>query len=106
MTKATVLAMTAIVRVVCDELANEWGYLLYVALTVWFSVRFLRDRQRDLRYLSSMIVHLESSLGTRLGKIEQSLNAPGTSALSVVHQFNTNAQNAARSQHSLSRRAQ
>jgi hypothetical protein len=67
--------MAAIVRAVGNELENEWGYLLYLALTVWFSLRFFRDSRRDLESLSSMIGHLELSLETRLRNIEVSLRA-------------------------------
>ena len=73
MTPSTCITMASLLRLLCDELANEWGYVIYLILTVWFSIRVLRDRQRDIRYLSSLIAQMEARLGTRLGNIENSI---------------------------------
>jgi hypothetical protein len=71
--------MTELLRFLSEELTNEWGYLLYVALTVWFSIRFLRDRKRDAASLSTLIATMDLRIAGRLNGIERILHLSASS---------------------------
>ena len=65
--------MIPLLHSVWEEIANEWGYLLYLALTLWFSVRFLTDRKRDVAQLleafNGLLFHMDERLDALGGQI-------------------------------------
>jgi len=49
-------------RAAGQEVLSEWPYFLYLMLTIVFSVCFLRERRREMKYLAAAVDRLQRSV--------------------------------------------
>jgi hypothetical protein len=65
--------MEPILHQVFAQTLDDWPYFLYLALMVWFSIRYFRERQQEAAAARAEIRRLERLLNARLEQIEARL---------------------------------
>jgi hypothetical protein len=62
--------MASITQYVVSEVADNWPAFVYIALTLGFSVCFLRERRAEIRILKEMGQGLQEGIRTRFDRLE------------------------------------
>jgi len=62
--------MASIIQEVTTELSDNWPAFLYIAMTVGFSVCFLRERRAETRVLKQIGEGLLESVQARFDRLE------------------------------------
>jgi hypothetical protein len=62
--------MGSVIRDIGTELSDNWPAFLYIAMTVGFSVCFLRERRAETRVLKQIGEGLHESVKARFDRLE------------------------------------
>jgi hypothetical protein len=63
--------MASVIQDICSELSDNWPAFLYIAMTVGFSVCFLRERRAETRVLKQIGEGLQESVRARFDRLER-----------------------------------
>ena len=63
--------MVSITRNVVSEVADNWPAFVYIALTLGFSICFLRERRSEIRILKEMGAGLHEGICNRFDRLER-----------------------------------
>ena len=62
--------MASVIQDVTTEISDNWPAFLYIAMTVGFSVCFLRERRAETRILKQIGEGLQDSVRARFDRLE------------------------------------
>jgi hypothetical protein len=62
--------MASVIQDVTTEISDNWPAFLYIAMTVGFSVCFLRERRAETRVLKQIGEGLQDSVRARFDRLE------------------------------------
>jgi hypothetical protein len=68
--------MVSITQSVVSEVADNWPAFVYIALSLGFSVCFLRERRAEIRILKQMGVGLHERISARFDRLEYMVEHP------------------------------